>query len=217
MLVVGRGCMVRLAVLLLLGVGLLAAWRWGGALLPQEVRQWTERLPGVSPTAPAPSPADAAAAVARYEALVEGEVGGEVRLNADEVTGALRFRIPDAVPEPLSRPAVGFADDIVRVTGRVPLEELSAPDRLHSILPDTVDLLLQGLLVPLEGGSVALVVQRARASGLPIPGRLQPGVLEVLGRPDRRDLPPNVLPLPLPPGVSRAYLDGDALILSRER
>lgn len=213
---VARGCVTRVVVLVIVGGALVAAWRWGGALLPQQWQEWTEGWPGVASPPPSPSAGDAAAAVARYEALVEGEAGGEVRLSALEVTGALRYRVPREVPEALHQPFVRFRDEEVRIGGRVPraeLPNLPGPERFLAVLPDTLDLLLEGPLVPLDGGEVAMVVQRIRASGIPLPARARQSVLEILGRPGRRDLPSHVLPLRLPPGVTRAFVEGDALVL----
>ena len=198
-------------------VGLVVAWRWGATLLPDEVRGWAEHLPGVASSGSVePSPSDAAAAVARYEALVGGASGGEVRLTDAEVSGALRYRVPEAVPDILDRPLVTFHDEEVRIQGSVLLRDLPpvpAPDRLAGVLPDTVTLTVQGPLLPLEAGTAAVVVQRMQASGVPVTARLRPRVLDVLGRPDRRDLPSDAFPISLPPGVSRAFLDGDALVL----
>ena len=80
------------------------------------------------------------------------------------------------------------------------------------ILPDTVPLTVKGALLPFDPAHVSVVVESIDASAIPVPRRFFPAILDAVGRRARAGLPPNAVAIPLPDGLSGAYVEGGSLI-----
>lgn len=206
-----RGCFGRLFTLGVLALLVFAAWRWGPEL--RDRFGW-ERA---RPAAEIPSPELAEEARARYEGLAAGEVS-EIMLSGAELESILRYHLAEHLPPGVSDPSIRFRDGEVQLGLRVSAERIPAIpelEQLRQILPDTVPVHLRGRLLTLEGGEAALLVHRIDASGVPIPRRFFPGILEALQRQEDPALPPEAVRVPLPDGVARLRIEGDFLIVVR--
>jgi hypothetical protein len=82
-----------------------------------------------------------------------------------------------------------------------------------ALLPDTVPISIQGTLAPFGVRQAALHIDRIEASRIPLPTRYIPEVLAALGRVPADGLPSNALLVPLPSGLSAAYVLRDSLVL----
>lgn len=137
-------------------------------------------------------------------------------LTGVEITSLLRHSLPGLLPPGLADPAVEVRDGRLHLRARIsPAEFPRMPDLgpLLGVLPDTVDFRAEASLVPYDEIEAALVVHEAEASRIPIPKRLIPELLKALGRVERPGLPPDAVAVPIPAGLSSAYLLGDRLIL----
>lgn len=191
-----------------------AGWRWGDRLFPR-MEGWLdlEAENGVEATV---SPELAQRTAERVEGLrAEGEPA-ELALGSGEVASVLRYTAPGVLPGGVTPPEVELRDGRMTLRSRVavdafpPVPEL---ERLLGILPDTLPVSVDGSLMPFGDEGAALIVHRVRASGLPLPRRITPRILELLGRSDEPGLPPEAVRVPLPRGVRTAYIHSDSLIL----
>ena len=192
-----------------------SGWRWGSAVFPR-----AEAMLGIDrpeETAPDPTPEIAARAGERIDAFMDGEED-ELRLDGVEVSAVLRHTIPGMIPDGVSRPLVILRDDRLEFHGQVVPEKMpQLPDLgpALGILPDTVPVEVAGTLMPFgERGSVFLV-SRMQAKGVPLPRRVFREVLASLGREEKRGLPPEGIPVPVPDGLQGAYIEDGQLVLIR--
>lgn len=189
-------------------------WRWGDRLFPR-VESWIGR--GVDSTgAVAASPELAQRTLEKVERFRRAGDAAELALGQAEVASVLRYSAPGVVPEGVTPPDVELESGRLRLSTRVALSAFpSVPEleRVLGILPDTVPVELDGSLMPFGDTEAALVVHRIEASGIPLPRRLIPRLLDALGRVDRAGLPPDAMIVPLPGGLRSAYIHSDSLIL----
>lgn len=213
-----RSCVGRIVLLVLLLAAAYAGWRWGPAVFPR-IEEWLGGEPHAGVEEPAPNPEVADSVVTRVQALREGEGRGEVRLEGREITSVLRYAVPGLVPRGVQEPVVSLRDGRVRVRARVALDafpELPDLGPVLGMLPDTVDVELEASLMPFGREEAALLVHSVEASRIPLPRRMIPEILRAMGRSDRAGLPPEAITVPLPAGLSAAYVRSDTLILARE-
>lgn len=206
------GCFGRIVgLLILLGV-LWAAWALGPSFA--ESRGW---IRADETTAEAPSQAIAEAAAARLSDLLEGRVE-RMSFTATELESLARFRFEEAWPLGVSDPQIELRDGEVYVSFRVASAWIPVLPELESIrgfFPDTVPIQLRGRILTLEGGDASVLVHRIDAASVPIPRRLFSVLLEPLRLSTRPGLPPEALLVPLPPGLSSVWIEGERLILQR--
>jgi len=93
------------------------------------------------------------------------------------------------------------------------LPDVEGMRQAAALLPDTTDLALTAQLVPLGNGRVALAVDEITVSRIPLPQRLYAPALSRLGRRAEPGLPADAVAVPLPPGVTNAYVRADSLVL----
>lgn len=188
-------------------------WRWGERVFPR-VESWVGWTDGTGSVKASPELAQRT--VEKVEAFRRSGESAEMALGQAEVASVLEYSAPGVLPRGISPPDVELRDGRVRLSTRVaisalpPMPEL---ERVLGILPDTVPVEIDGSLMPFGDTEAALVVHRIQASGIPLPRRLIPRLLETLGRTDRTALPPDALIVPLPGGLRSAYILSDSLIL----
>jgi hypothetical protein len=207
--VIGKGCIGRVFALLVLLVVLAGAWLFRDRLEDA----WNE-FRGKEETA-VPTPELADSAEMKLRALARGR-RRSVALTELELQSLLRYRYRGIFPAFLDSPSVELEGDQIRLRARVPVDKLPSVDGLGDVaafLPDTTELRLDGKLLPLDTGRIAFAVDEVSASRVPLPRRIVRGALARLGRVDETDLPRDAVAVPLPPGVSTAYVRGDSLFL----
>lgn len=203
------GCLRRLFVL-----GLLVAAAGAAYYYRADLELAWDRVRGVE--APAePSEELAEAAVNQLE-RVESSSDARVALSESEVQSLAMYR-PGLLFPPLGDSVViRLEDGRVRLRTRIAMPDVSAIAEfrdIRSLLPDTAELDILGQLIPLDSGRAALAVDRVSASGVPIPGRFVPTILERFGGEGTAAAPADAIPLSLPRGVAAAYIRADSLIL----
>lgn len=211
-------CMGKAIVLMLLVAAAYAGWRWGPLFFPQ-VRDWLHLAPEEVEEVPEPSPELADSVVAQVQAFRRGEDGDRMALGGREVTSVLRYAVPGLVPQGVQDPSVSLEDGRVHLQARVALGDFpDLPDLgpVLGMLPDTLNVELRASVMPFGDQRAALMVQQVEASRIPLPRRMIPEILRSMGRVDEPGLPPEALTVPLPAGLSSAYILSDSLILSRD-
>lgn len=199
------GRLLGVVILLVLAVG-AAAWLFREDLAALLMRQ---------PEPVQVSEAAAVVAEAKLERL--RDEGEPVQLSGVEISSLIRFRLGGWVPAQLQDPSVALAGDTVRLAGRVATAELpSVPelDRVRSFLPDTAQVEVTGHLTALGAGRAAFEVREVAVSGVPLPARFYPEVLERVGRRDEPGLAPTAVPFALPEGVGSARVENGHLHLA---
>ncbi len=212
-----RSCLGKAVGLILLVGAAYAGWRWGPAVFPR-VQAWMGLTSAGVAEEPGPTPELADSVLSRVQTLRGAGEGEEVTLSGRDLTAVLRHSVPGLVPGGIERPEVELIGGRIHLRARVVLSAFpKLPDLgpVLGILPDTLDVTLEASLMPFGGEEAALVVQSVEASRIPLPRRLIPGILQAIGRSDRPGLPPEALLVPLPAGLTTAYIRGDSLILSR--
>ncbi|CAN5599383.1 hypothetical protein BH23GEM10_BH23GEM10_13590 [soil metagenome] len=204
------GCMKKVVVLVVLLALLSGAWLFRDRLRTM--------LPGAGAGANSgeqPTLALADAAGEKLDGLRTGEQS-RTALSAIELESLLLFHYRGVLPAFMDSTQIEMVRDQLRLRARVPVDKLPRVDGLAeaaAFLPDTAELTVTGRLLPLEGGRVAFAVDQVSAARFPLPSRLVPGALSRLGRVDEPGLPPDAMALPLPSGVTSAYIRRDSLVL----
>ncbi len=213
-----RGCLGKLAgLVLLLGVA-YAGWRWGPAFFPR-VEEWLGMASSQAPAGPGATPELADSVLVQVQALREEGEGSELALGGRELTSVLRYAVPGLVPQGVADPEVEVRDGRVHLRARVVLSafpELPDLGPILGILPDTLDVTLEASIMPFGEDEAALLVHGLEASRIPLPRRLIPEILRAMGRVERPGLPSDALTIPLPAGLATVHLRADSLILSHE-
>lgn len=211
---IARGCIRSVFALVLLVVVLAGAW-----LFRDRLREAWRAVRGED-EAPRPTPELAAAAERKLQMLSDGS-SRSVALSEVELQSLLLYRYPGVFPAFLDSPTVELEEDQIRLRARVPVDKLPSVDGLGEVaafLPDTTELRLDGKLLPLDSGRIAFGIDEVSASRVPLPRRLVQRALERLGHDNEAGLPQGAVAVPLPPGVSAAYVRGDSLfLLARQR
>jgi len=199
-----------------------AGFRWGPIVFPR-----LERAFGIErPAAPGDTAAEVPSAeladrtLDRFERFRKGDGPERIALGGTELTSVVRYALPGIVPPGVDEPTVTLSDGRVGVRARVALAAFPRLPRLDDvlgILPDTVDVSLEGSLVPLDREHLALMVDHIEASRIPLPRRMIPQVLAGFGRDGGDALPEDALPVPLPEGLHSVFVQRDSLVLIAER
>jgi len=212
----------RLVGLLLLVAVAYAGFRWGPLVFPG-----LERAVGVGGgstekggAVEEPSAELAEEALDRFERLRAGDGDERTAFGGVELSSVLRHSLPGILPPGVRDPAVMLRAGRVRLDARVALDQfprLPDLDEVISILPDTVDVVIEGVLVAFDDDQMALLVDRLAAANIPIPKRFVPEILAALGRTEQDGLPADALAVPLPGGIRAVFVQGDSLILVARR
>ncbi len=202
----------------LLLVAVLAAyggWRWGDAVFPR-----VEGMLGIGRVEVTELPVSAetaARATARIEEFQVSEES-ELRLESSEVSSLLRYSIPGIVPAGVLDPIVVFEGDRMEIRARVlpaRYSDLPQLSGIASILPDTVDIVVEGSLTLFDNEGSMMVVEGIEAQGWPIPSRVVPEILGALGQEPPPDAPASAMRVPVPRGIRGAYIEDGRLVVVR--
>ena len=218
------GCLKRLIsasfTLVLLAFVAYAGWRWGGGVFTRA--EAIVGAPGEPVDAgPMPTPEIAEETLDRLEAFRAGE-SGERRLELDgvEVSSVVRYSLPGIVPAGVADPRVEMEGEDLFLEARVAVADfpnLPALDEVMGLLPDTVQIEMRGRISPFGDDYAALTVRRVEASRIPLPSRMIPGILRALGRTEREGLSSDAMAIPLPYGISSAFVEGGRLVFLSDR
>lgn len=200
-----------------------AGFRWGPLVFPT-----VERALGMhgAPASPeeiesVPSAEIADRTLERFERFRKGGEGeGRMALSGLELSSVVRYALPGIVPVGVAEPRVELSDGRVRLVASVALgafPRLPKLDEVLGILPDTVTVQLEGSLVPLDRGRLALLVDYIEVARIPLPRRMIPRVLEGLGRGGDTGSPEDALAVPMPDGLQSVYVQRDSLVLIAKR
>lgn len=212
-----RSIVAKTLAFLALVAAAYAGWVWGPAVFPR-VQSWLGMSPPTSTVAPSASPALADSVVERVQEFRE-RGDGQMALGSREVTSVIRYSVPGLLPSGITDPTVSLEDGEMHLAARLIRSEFPDLPDLGSILgmlPDTLNVEVHASLMPFGQDEAALLVQGLEASRIPIPRRLIPEILRAMGRRDRPGLPPEAMSIPLPSGLSSAYIVSDSLILSSQ-
>jgi len=217
-----RGMLRSLIRLVLLVTFLALAWYFRDPLVElgrRTAARWSA-MRGAGVDAPGAVSAElAAVAQARLDDLKAG-TAARVALGTDELQSLLQFRYRGLLPAFVDSPRVTLEDEHLRIRVRVPLTRIPQSEEwgeITQLLPDTTELDVRGQLLPAENGRIAFAVDEVSAHRIPLPRRLVPRALALLGRTDEPGLPPDAISIPLPPGATAAYIRSDSLVLLTRR
>ncbi|MFW5947278.1 MAG: hypothetical protein ACOCUW_02190 [Gemmatimonadota bacterium] len=202
-----RGCLGRLAVLVVTAAVLAVAWSNRHAL----TSLW-DRVTGREPEA---SPALAEATAAKLEGVGRNGVT-RVAFHEAELQSLVEYRWA-ALVDGLVSPRVGLGAGRVTLEGGVPTTIFRGVAELQEVLaflPDTTRVRAEASVVPLEGRHVAVEVHEMVAAGIPIPRRLIPAVVARFRVAPVPGIGPNVVAVPLPARIGNVYVSGDSLVVS---
>ncbi len=206
------GCLNRLLALALLVSVTAVAWVYRAEL----GRAWRD-LTGRTAAAEV-SPALAESAQIRLDDARAGRGPERVSLTQSELQSLLRYRWSDSLPAWVAVPTVELMDGRIRLGAAVPTRIFGALrelDEIASFLPDTADMAATGQFVPLTAGYVALEIHEITAARIPLPKRVIPAILNGVGRRATPGLAPDAVAVPLPPGITTAFVSGDSLVFIR--
>ena len=211
--------LVAFVVLLLVAY---AGFRWGPLVFPR-----LERVVGIRAAPPVaeeaesgPSAELADRTLDRFERFRKGEGEGRIALSGLELSSVVRYALPGLVPPGVDEPTVTLLDGRVRLSARVAkgaFPRLPKLDDVVGILPETLDVEMEGSLVPLDQGHLALLVDHVEASRIPLPRRMIPQILAGFGGERSESLPDDALAVPMPNGLRSVYIQRDSLVLIAER
>ncbi len=204
----------------LLLVAILAAyggWKWGDAAFPR-----VEAMLGIGQaevTEPRVTAETAARVTARIEEFqVSEEV--ELRLESSEVSSLLRYSIPGVIPTGVLDPSVSFDGDRMEIRARVlpaAISDLPQLGGIAAILPDTVDVVVEGTIALFGDEGSVLVVEGIEVQGWPIPAGTVPEILAALGHEPPPGAPASAVVVPALKGLKGAYIEDGELVVVRAR
>jgi hypothetical protein len=209
-----RGCLGRLVFLATVIVVLVA-----GFVYRDRVRAAWAALRGESAAetqaGTAVSAELAATAQEKLDALARGD-RSEAVFGTAELQSLLEYRYLDRLPAFIDSPRVEVDGGRVRLSMRIPVDRFPGAKGLGEVaalLPDTTDLVIRGALLAAEDGKVAFAIDGVSAHSIPLPRRLVPGAIEMLGLDAEPGLPADAITVPLPPGARAAYIRGDSIVI----
>lgn len=216
------GLLKKLVAVVVLVLVAYAGFRWGPWVFPRLERALGMDGPEevAEPAVEGPSAELADRTLDRFESFRKGDGPERIALGGVELTSVVRYALPGIVPPGVDEPTVTLSDGRVGVRARVALAafpRLPKLDDVLGILPDTVDVSMEGSLVPLDREHLALMVDHIEASRIPLPRRMIPRVLAGFGRDGSSALPEDALSVPLPDGLHSVFVQRDSLVLIAER
>lgn len=217
----GLGCMKScLGQILLAGFFLaatIAGWLWGPTVFPK-VAEWFSNTDHVSEAIVSSDLAEKT--MGRFSDFQRGGTGEQLSLSSNEVASILLYSVPDMMPEGISGPQIEMEDGIITLDVNVAVEALPQyldMDDVLEFLPDTIEVSLAGTFAPLEDQNWgAFIVHGVQVSLIPVPERMIPDIIKILGKTDVDGLPDDAIAIPLPRGLKSVYVIRDSLVLVRD-
>jgi len=210
-----RGCLGLAGASAILLVAAWGGWRFGDDIFPT-LERWVASSQVAEASGPAPSQAIADSALERFNTFrTAGLADSRMTLDELELTSIVRYALPGVMPAGVREPTVELDGDRVLLSARVAVDafpDLPALDEVAGLLPDTVRILMRSNLLAFDANHAALVFDGVEASGIPLPDRVIPSILQSLGRTDRSGLPRSALAIPLPTGIGGAYASDGAIV-----
>lgn len=205
----------RVFVVVVVAAVAYAGWKWGHALFTR-----MEEKPGIGQAgadgAPV-TPETAARASAKIAEFWDSK-DVELSLESSEVSSLLRYSSPGILPRGVLEPGVAFTGDRIEVSARVLPADIPGLPRLGGIgglLPDTVDVLVVGSLLPSNERGTLLLIEGAELQGWPVPPGSLPEILAALGRRPPPGAPASAVLIPSLGGLKGAYIEDGRLVLVR--
>lgn len=204
----------------LLLVAVLAAyggWMWGDRLFPR-----VEAMLGMGRVEVTDLPVSAETAARATARIEEFQSSGEpvLRLESTEVSSLLRYSVPGMVPAGVLDPIVVFEGDRMDIRARVlpaGYSDLPQLSGIAGLLPDTVDVVVEGSLTLFENGGSIFMVEGIEVQGWPIPSRAVPEILGALGQKPPPGAPASAVRVPVLRGIRGAYVEGGELVVVRDQ
>lgn len=216
------GLIKKLLAVVILVAAAYAGFRWGSDVFPP-----LEHLFGIHqgsatavPATARPSQAIADSTLERFQRFRDGKGPDRMALGSNQLTSVLRYALPGMVPPGVSEPTIVLSDGRVDVSARVAVHSFPhLPDlgKVAGILPDTALVEMGGSLVRFDQQHLALLIDRMHIVHIPLPKAMIADVLAGLGADRRPNLPKDGLVVPLPDGLSSAFVQRDSLVLLAKR
>lgn len=164
-----------------------------------------------------PNPELAAVAEEKLEALMAGRGPDEVRLNEMELQSFVRYRMADQLPPGIGDPMVTLGDSTLSLSVALDLVSLGqtvpAAAELRRFFGDSARVKTEVYPYLAEDGLGRVTVLNLQAGVVPVPPLLIPNLLSRTGF----ETEGRTLVVPLPPGLRGMRIQGEELIVSRER
>ena len=213
-----RRFVTRTVVLLVAILAAYVGWKWGDEVFPrveaglgigQAAESGEREYPVTRETA--------ARAEGRIDAFIASD-DAELRLESSEVSSLLRFSAPGIVPAGVLDPSVSFDGDRMEIRARVVpalIPDLPRLGGITGILPDTLQVVVEGSLDLFGDRGSMLVVGGIEVQGWPVPAQTVPEILEALGQKRLPGTPASAVVVPALGGLKGAYIEDGKLVLVR--
>jgi len=210
-----RRLVTRVVLVVVAALAAYAGWKWGYAVFPRV----EEGLGiGQAGTAALPiTPETAARATARIREFRSSEEP-ELRLESSEVSSLLRYSTPAMLPGGVVQPSVSFSRERIEFQAKAlprNLPDLPRVGGILGLLPDTVDILVIGSLLPSREEGTLLLIEGIELEGWPVPPNSVPEILAALGRESPPGVPESTVLVPALGGLRGAYTEDGRLVLVR--
>ncbi|MYB99997.1 MAG: hypothetical protein F4139_02760 [Gemmatimonadetes bacterium] len=205
----------RTVVLLVAVVAAYVGWRWGGAVFPR-----VEAKLGIGEGVVAEPQVTAETAALVTERIREFQASDEpeLRLESAEVSSLLRYAAPGIVPAGVLDPGVSFNGDRMEIRARVVpggIADLSQLGAVAAILPDTVDVVVEGSLGLFGDAQPMLLVEGIELQGWPVPAAAVPEILAAFRRGAPPGMPASAVPVPAVGGLKGTHIENGKLVVVR--
>lgn len=205
----------RVVLVVMVVLAAYSGWKWGYAVFPGV----EERL-GIGQTGATAlpvTPETAARATARIREFRDSEEP-ELRLGSSEVSSLLRYSAPGMLPAGVVEPSVSFVEERIEfqaavLPGEIP--DLPNLGGLLGLLPDTVEILVIGSLLPSSEEGTLLHIDGIELQGWPVPPSSVPEILAAMGRESPPGVPESAVLVPALGGLKGAGIQDGGLVLVR--
>ena len=212
-----KSCLGQILLAVFFLAATIAGWLWGPTVFPK-IAELFSNTNHVSEAIVSSDLAEEA--MGRFSDFQRGDTGEQLSLSSNEVTSILLYSVPDMMPKGISALQIEMEDGIITLDVNVSVEVLPQHldmDDVLGFLPDTIEASLAGTFAPLEDEDWgAFIVHGIQVSLMPIPERMIPDIIKILGKTDVDGLPDDAIAIPLPEGLKSVYVIRDRLVLVRD-
>jgi hypothetical protein len=157
-------------------------------------------------------------AFGRLSRFQKSESGTLLSFNAEEVVSLLMHSGDPVLPDVAIGLGIEMIEGMAVASSRIAKSDF--PDmivrrEMSAFLPDTVSITLEGSLIPLTNKEIGFAIYGAQISFISLPVQVIPQLLSFFGIDTQDGYPGSVFRIPLPNGVSGAYILHDRLYLTR--